>query len=121
MTLALLTQREIWPQQIYWGVLPNIQEINHSCLPRSLPGSTKKGGTPSTNSFYEVSISLILKLDMGHTRKVPNMHQREVTLTKSIDKPNPALYKNVTLGLSWALLRNVKLVQIRKYTNAIIH
>ena len=26
MTLGLLTQREIWFQQIYWGVLPNIQE-----------------------------------------------------------------------------------------------
>lgn len=44
MTLGLLTQREIWFQQIYWGVLPNIQEINLSCLPQSLPGNTQKRG-----------------------------------------------------------------------------
>lgn len=82
MTLGLLTQREIWFQQIYWGVLPNIQEINHSCLPQSLPGNTQKNGEMlSTNSFYEVSIILVLKLDMGNTRKVNNTHQTEGTLT----------------------------------------
>lgn len=49
MTLGLLTQGEIQFQQIYWGVLPNIQEMNLSCLPQSLPGNTQGG-----NTFYQL-------------------------------------------------------------------